>query len=142
MTAALSATRPDMAETWHISADLCRRFLEGRVSVAEKRAFVRHLVGQCEDCLALVGRITSETGYWFGKRGAEAWVERDYAAAFQAAFKFATTLEREIALDHLRGWGHWSALDRLLPQERLAAVIERKDWHHWGLFRALLDAAV
>jgi tetratricopeptide (TPR) repeat protein len=142
MSAALSATKPDMAETWHFSVDLCRRFLEGRVSAPEKRAFVRHLIGQCEDCRALLGRIAAEGGYWFGKRGAEAYVERDYTAAFQAAFKFATTVQGEIALDHLRGWGHWSALDPLLPRERLPAVIEHKDWHHWGLFRALLDAAL
>jgi tetratricopeptide (TPR) repeat protein len=141
MNAALSATTPDMAETWHLSADLCRRFLEGRVSVPEKRAFVRHLVGQCEDCLGLLGRIVAEGGYWFGPRGAKAYAEGDYAAAFQAAFKFATRAERRIALEHLRGWGHWSALDPLLPNERFSAVIEHKDWHHWGLFRALLDAA-
>jgi tetratricopeptide (TPR) repeat protein len=142
MSAALIATTtPHMAETWHLSADLCRRFLEGRVSAPEKRAFVRHLIGQCADCRALLERIAAEGGYWFGKRGAKAYAEGDYAAAFQAAFKFATTVEREIALDHLRGWGHWSVLDPLLPQERLSAVIEHKDWHHWGLFQALLDAA-
>jgi tetratricopeptide (TPR) repeat protein len=48
---------------------------------------------------------------------------------------------RRAALEHLRGWGHWSALDPLLPQERLPVVVRQKDWHHWGLFRALLDAA-
>jgi tetratricopeptide (TPR) repeat protein len=130
-----------MAETWHLSADLCRRFLEGRISAPEKRAFVRHLITQCEDCLGLLGRIVAEGGYWFGRRSAKAYAEGDYAAAFQAAFKFATRAERRIAVEHLRGWGHWAALDPLLPSERFSAVIEHKDWHHWGLFRALLDAA-
>lgn len=130
-----------MAENWHISAELCRRFLECRVSAAEGRAVVRHLLTQCEDCVALLASITAEGGYWMGGRGAEAYAEDDYAAAFQAAFKFASNAERRIAEEHLRGWGHWSALDPLLPQERLAAVIEHRDWHHWGLFRALLDAA-
>jgi tetratricopeptide (TPR) repeat protein len=133
--------RGDAPATWHLSADLCRRFIEGRVSAPEKRAFVRHLVSQCEDCLGLLGRVVAEGGYWFSPRGAKAFAEGDYAAAFQGAFKFATRAERRIALEHLRGWGHWSALDPLLPNERFSAVIEHKDWHHWGLFRALLDAA-
>ena len=128
-------------DIWHLSAELCRRFLEQRVSVFERRAVVRHLVTQCEECLGLMGRITAEGGYWFGKEGAEAYAERDYAEAFQAAFKFASGLARDIATEHLRGWGHWSALDALLPNERLPAVVMRKDWHHWGLFRAILDAA-
>jgi tetratricopeptide (TPR) repeat protein len=130
-----------MTATWHVSADLCRRFLEGRVSAPEKRAFVRHLLTQCEDCFGLLARIVAEGGYWFGKRGAEAFAEHDYTTAFQAAFQFATAIDREVALDHLRGWAHWSALDPLPPHERLPAVVERRDWHHWGLFRALLDAA-
>ncbi len=141
MNEPLPATERDMAETWHISADVCRRFLEGRVSVPERRALVRHLITDCPECLALMGRISAESGYWFGKAGAEAYVDRDYAEAFQAAFKFASQLERKLAVERVRGWGHWSALDSLLPQERLPAIIEREDWHHWGLFRALLDAA-
>jgi hypothetical protein len=32
MSEALAAAERDMAEIWHISAELCRRFLEGRVS--------------------------------------------------------------------------------------------------------------
>jgi tetratricopeptide (TPR) repeat protein len=140
MSEPLPAAPADMAETWHLSAELCRRFLEQRVSVFERRAVVRHLVTQCEDCLGLMSRITAEGGYWFGMEGAEAYAERDYAEAFQAAFKFASGLARDIATEHLRGWGHWSALDPLLPNERLPAVVARKDWHHWGLFRAILDA--
>ncbi len=131
----------DAPATWHLSAELCRRFLEGRVSAPERRALVRHLITDCPECIALIGRISAESGYWFGKPGAEAYIDRDYAEAFQAAFKFATHLERKLAVERLRGWGHWSALDSLLPQERLPAIIECKDWHHWGLFRALLDAA-
>lgn len=130
-----------MEEIGHLSADLCRRFLEKRVSAPEKRAFVRHLVTQCEDCLGLLGRIVAEGGYWFGRHGAKAYAEGDYDAAFQAASKFATRAERRIAVEHLRGWGHWSALEPLPPNERFSVVIEHKDWHHWGLFRALLDAA-
>jgi tetratricopeptide (TPR) repeat protein len=142
MSVALTAAPRDMAETWHLSAELCRRFLERRVSPAEARALMRHLLSQCEDCSRLMGRVVAETGYWFGQAGAQSHAEGDYAAAFQAAFKFASRAERQAAEEHLRGWAHWSALDPLLPPERLPAVVEHKDWHHWGLFRALLDAAL
>jgi tetratricopeptide (TPR) repeat protein len=131
----------DMAETWHISAELFRRFLDQRVTRSERRAVVRHLIAQCPECLSLVGRITAESGYWFGLDAAPALAERDYTEAFQAAFKFTSREARRIAFERLRGWGHWSALDPLLPNERLSTIVMRKDWHHWGLFRALLDAA-
>jgi tetratricopeptide (TPR) repeat protein len=141
MNEASSPSQGDGAATWHISAELCRRFLEGRVSAPERRAVVRHLITECPQCIALMGRISTEAGYWTGKGGADEHVDRDYTEAFQAAFKFATHGARRLAVERLRGWAHWSALDPLLPDERLATVIMRKDWQHWGLFRALLDAA-
>ncbi len=126
---------------WHLSADLFRRFLEERVTRPERRRIIHHLIGQCPDCLGLVGRIVAERGYWFGAAGADAFAERDYAEAFQAAFTFTDRAARRVALERLSGWGHWSALDPLLPDERLPAILEHKDWQHWGLFRAILDAA-
>ncbi len=130
-----------MTETWHLSAELFRRFLDQRVSRSERRAVARHLIGQCPECLGLVGRIVAEGGYWFGPTGEGVFAERDYAEAFQAAFKFTDREARRIAFERLRGWGHWSALDPLPPNERLPVVVSRQDWQHWGLFRALLEAA-
>jgi hypothetical protein len=141
MSDAPATDRGNEAEIWHLSADLFRRFLDLRASRSERRAVVRHLITRCPDCVALAERITAETGYWLGAEGAEAFVEGDYAQAFQAAFRFATRASRQAAVERLHGWAHWSALDPLLPHERLSAIIERKDWHHWGLFHALLDAA-
>jgi hypothetical protein len=139
MSEPLTTGPRDMANTAHLSAELVRRFLEQQVSVSERQAVVRHLVTQCPECLALTGRITAEGGYWFGA-GAEAFLERDYTEAFEAASKFTDRAARRIAVERLCGWGHWSVLDPLLPNERLPAVVIRKDWHR-GLFRALLDAA-
>jgi tetratricopeptide (TPR) repeat protein len=133
--------RGDAPATWHVSAELCRRFLEQRVSAPERRAVMRHLITQCPECLGLLGRISAESGYWFGKPGAEAYIDRDYAEAFQAALKFASSAARRMAFERLRGWAHWSALDPLLPDERFSTLVTHREWHHWGLFRALLDAA-
>jgi tetratricopeptide (TPR) repeat protein len=132
---------PDMAEPWHLSAELLRRFLDQQVSRSERRAVVRHLISQCPECLGLVGRIVAEGGYWFGKEVAAGLAEGDrFLACFEAATAFVDRESRRVAFEHLRGWAHWSALDPLLPNERLPAVVLQKDWHHWGLFRALLDA--
>ncbi len=133
--------RADAAETRHLSADLLRRFLAERVSAPERQRIVRHLLTRCPDCFAIAERITAEAGYWAGKGSADERVDRDYTEAFQSAFRFATEGARRLAVERLCGWAHWSALDPLLPQERLAAVITQRDWHHWGLFQALLDAA-
>ncbi len=142
MSQPLPADLPDMAEPRHLSAELFRRFLDHQVSQPERRMVVRHLVSQCPECLGLVGRIVAEGGYWFGKDVAAGLAENDrFAASFEAATAFVDRESRRIAFEHLRGLGHWSALDPLLPNERFSAVIEHKDWHHWGFFRALLDAA-
>jgi tetratricopeptide (TPR) repeat protein len=142
MSEPLPADPPDMAAPWHLSAELFRRFLDQRASQSERRAVVRHLISQCPECLGLVGRIVAEGGYWFGKEVAAGLAESDrFRAPFEAAAAIADCEAGRVALEHLRGWGHWSALDPLLPPERLPAVMEHKDWHHWGLFRALLDAA-
>jgi tetratricopeptide (TPR) repeat protein len=142
MSEPLPAVLEDMAKPWHLSEELFRRFLDHEVSPSEGRAVVRHLVSQCPECLGLVGRIVAEGGYWFGKEVAEGLAEHDRVlASFDAAVEFTAREPRRIAFEHLRGWAHWSALDPLLPNERLPAILARKDWHHWGLFRALLDAA-
>jgi tetratricopeptide (TPR) repeat protein len=131
-----------MAEPWHLSAELFRRFLDQRASPSERRVVVRHLITRCPQCVGLVDRIVAEGGYWFGKEVAEGLAEGDrFLASLEAAAAFADRESRRVAFELLRGWGHWSALDPLLPRERLPAVVEHKDWHHWGLFRALLDAA-
>jgi tetratricopeptide (TPR) repeat protein len=142
MSEPLPAEARDMAAPRHFSEELFRRFLDHQVSQPERRAVVRHLVSQCPECLRLVGRIVAEGGYWFGKEVAEGLAESDRVlASFEAADEFTDREPSRVAFERLRGWAHWSALDPLLPNERLPAILSRKDWHHWGLFRALLDAA-
>jgi tetratricopeptide (TPR) repeat protein len=130
-----------MAAAWHISAELFRRFLDQRASRSERRAVVRHLITQCPRCLGLVGRIVAEGGYWFGKDVAAGLADGDrFAVAFEAA-AFTGRESRRVAFEYLRGVGQWSALERLLPEERLPSIVRHREYQHWGLFRALLDAA-
>jgi tetratricopeptide (TPR) repeat protein len=128
-----------MAE-WHLSADLFRRFLDGRAKRDESKQIVRHLVRGCDECQALASRLVAESGYWFPK-GSFAASEEAYEGAFEAAFSFTTKEERRIAVERLLGWGQWAAVEPLLPEERRALVIGDRDYHHWGFYRALLDAA-
>lgn len=128
-----------MAE-WHISADLLRRFLAGRAAKDEARQVVRHLIRGCRDCKALSARLVAESGYWFPERP-PVRPDETYAAAFQAAFSFATEEERRAAVLRLRGWGQWASIEALLPAERMAEVMADRSFHHWGFYRALLDAS-
>src|ERR1700761_8611890 len=128
-----------MEEEGPISAELFRRFLELRVSKGERKTVVRHLISQCPECLSLIGRVSAEAGFWFGPTAAEAFADQDYDRAFDVALKFADRNARRVALERLRGLGHWAALKQLLPGERLEQVIEHREWQHWGLYRTLVD---
>jgi hypothetical protein len=124
---------------WHMSADLFRRFLDGRAMRDESKRLIRHLVHGCDECQGLASRLVAESGYWFPKRGFVS--EEEYEDAFQTALRFATVEERRAAIARLRGWGQWAGLEDLLPEERQQAVVAHKRYHHWGFYRALLDAA-
>ncbi len=130
-----------MAEDWHVSAELFRRFLEQRISRPERRAVIRHLLTQCSECVSRCARIVAEGGFLPGEDTPVAFASLDYEAAFKAAFRFADRNAHRVAFEYLRGVGQWAALEALQPEERLFMVVEHRDHHHWGLFRALLDAA-
>jgi tetratricopeptide (TPR) repeat protein len=130
-----------MADEWHISAELFRRFLDNRVAPAERRQVVRHLLGDCTRCTALVARIADEGAYWFPSQAAADSEAQDFGPTFRAAARFADRAARRLAVERLLGWGQWSALAPLLPEERLAVVLAHRKYRHWGLYRALLDAA-
>ena len=125
---------------WHIGADLFRRFLTGKAAKEESRRIVGHLIRGCEQCAELSGRLVREGGYWFPTRDAGFSAE-EYDQAFDAALSFGTEQERRVAVERLRGWGQWSSLDPLLPEERVALALRDKAFHHWGFYRALLDAS-
>ena len=88
--------------TWHLSADLFRRFLEVRTSPAERRAVVRHLISHCPECTARAQRVAVEGGYWFGQQ--DLADEEDYSAAFQNAFQFVDRTDHRMAFERLLGW--------------------------------------
>jgi tetratricopeptide (TPR) repeat protein len=126
----------------HISAELFRRFLDQRVASSERRAVVRHLIAQCPECLERMSGIAAEGGYWFGEDVASGLAEVENGeAAFEALVHFTDRETGEATFERLRGAGQWSALERLLPEERLSAIVEHREYQHWGLFQALLDAA-
>lgn len=128
-------------ETWHISADLLRRFIGRATTNQESMRLVRHLLRGCEQCGALTQRILDESGYWGFLKRAAGFSAEEYDQAFETALRFATQEERRAAVARLRGWGQWAALLPLLPEERDALVAAERDFHHWGFYQALLDAS-
>src|SRR5260370_30986023 len=73
-----------MAEEWHISAELFRRFLRREGTRTENRRLVRHLLGECTFCSALATRLMDEEGYWFPKRS-QGLTPDDYDKTFASA---------------------------------------------------------
>ena len=53
-------------------------------------------------------------------------------------------VERELldlAVEKLRGWGQWAALEPLPPEVRFATVESDARFHNWGLYVRLLEAS-
>jgi tetratricopeptide (TPR) repeat protein len=127
-------------QEWHISADLFRRFLAGKATKEESKRLIRHLIHGCETCVELTARLVKEGSYWFPIRDA-GYSAEEYDQAFESALTFGTEQQRRLAVERLRGWGQWSSIDPLLPGERLPFVLGHEAFHHWGFYRALLDAS-
>jgi tetratricopeptide (TPR) repeat protein len=127
-------------EEWHISAELFRRFLRREATKVENRQLVRHLVAECEICSSLATRLMDEEGYWFPKK-AHGLRPEDYGEAFAVAAQLGKVELKRSAVLRLRGWGQWSSIADLLPEERAALVESDPSFLHWGFYRALLDAA-
>jgi tetratricopeptide (TPR) repeat protein len=125
---------------WHITADLFRRFLEGRATKDEARRIVRHLVGDCTECAALTRKVVADSGYWFPRRGRRGR-DKSFEQAFESVISLVAPERRRLAVERLRGWGLWAALEELQPEERTALALGDRRYHHWGFFRALLDAS-
>lgn len=125
-------------EEWHVPEDLFGRFLRSAVSQEESHRVVRHLLAGCSRCTELVHRISTELGIW--GTGKPSW-EDAYDEVFQRAFAFATEEERRVALERLRGWGQWAALEPLNPQMRFATVEADANYHTFGLYDRLLEAS-
>lgn len=123
---------------WHAAEELCGRFLRGEASNSESRKIVGHLASGCVRCVELVHRTAvtiglspSETPIW----------ERAYDEIFQRALVFASEEEKRVALEKLRGWGQWAALEPLVPEARLASVEADASYHTPGLYDRLLEAS-
>jgi tetratricopeptide (TPR) repeat protein len=127
-----------MTEERHISEDLLGRFFRTSVSQEESREVVRHLVTGCPRCTELVHRVSHELGLWVS--GKPLW-EDAYDEIFQRAFVFATEEERQTALEKLRGWGQWAALEPLNPKARFAHIESDPRYHTVGLYDRLLEAS-
>lgn len=120
-----------MAE-WHVSEGLMERFLRTDVTQGEARQVVRHLLGGCLGCTGLAHRLAAEPGIS---------EEEAYEQVFARALAQATEAERELALERLRGWGQWTYLEALPPEERVVLVESDPRFHTWGLYDRLLEAS-
>ncbi len=125
-------------ELEHLSAEIYRRFLNRQATRAEARQVVRHLLTECPVCQDLAGRLTLDSGCWLPRPEV---VEPDYDRVLGSSIRASVRQANGMAIDRVSGWGQWAALDPLPPEERLDRVIAGRQYHHWGFYRALLDAS-
>jgi tetratricopeptide (TPR) repeat protein len=131
-----------MVERWHISAELLRGFIDRTITRQDSGRVVRHLLQGCHQCSELLQRVLQERGYWGFLERAAGFNSEDYDLAFQAARQFTTGEQRRLAESRLLGWAQWASLESLTPDERLPLVVGDPQYHHWGLYKALLDASL
>lgn len=122
----------------HVGEELLRRFLRAEAAPEEARWVVGHLVSGCPECAELAHRLSGELRLW--PRSGRAPSDDRYEEVFDRAFAFASTEERRIALERLRGWGQWAFLEPMPPGERLALVESEPSYHTFGLYDRLLEA--
>lgn len=127
-----------MADEEHVSADLMRRFLMDQVTREEAQLLVGHLIHGCEECSARMGTIAAEMGVW---RPGTALPPTAYDEIITRVFDATGERLRQRALDRLQGWGQWSALEPLLPEERMVRVLSDKSMQTWGLHQRLIEAS-
>ncbi|HEY0783577.1 MAG TPA: tetratricopeptide repeat protein [Thermoanaerobaculia bacterium] len=122
-----------MAE-WHVPEEWLRRFLKHVTSREETRRIVRHLLHGCSLCSALSQRLTAE-------QEATATVA-DYEQLFRDVELFGSRAAARHAVEKVRGWAQWAALEELPPAEREARVRPDERVHTHGFYKRLLDASL
>lgn len=130
-----------MADERHVPADLVRRYLSNETSKAEAQRVVRHLIRGCPECAAMTQELLSAgVGGWYP--GAEPAIEEgQFEEIFRRVFQAGSVELRRLAVEKLQGWARWAELDPLLPEERLARVLDEPSFHTWGLHQRLIEAS-
>lgn len=124
----------------HIPQELFERFLRSDASQEEVRQVVRHLLGGCPQCEEMSHRLSTSGLFGPGAQVEKARREQAYEEVFDRAFAFASQEEQHFAMERLRGWAQWAALEPLNPQERLDRVKSDPQYHTFGLYDRLLEA--
>lgn len=121
----------------HIGEELLGRFLRAETTREEARQVLRHLLSQCPECLALSSRLTAELGLY---SKTTSW-EEAYEEIFARTLAFANQEEERLAVEKLRGWAQWAALEPAPPQERFALIETDSRYHTYGFYQRLLEAS-
>jgi tetratricopeptide (TPR) repeat protein len=131
-----------MAED-HVSRELMQRFFRSELSRQDTHEVVRHLMRQCEDCLAVAVEVGAEEGYVYQEGDFQNALFPDdserYNAIFLRLLGSVDGVKLELARERLRGIGLWHSLEKHDPDRRLARVRNDPRMHTWGLYDRLLE---
>ena len=119
-----------------------QRFFRYELSRRDTREVVRHLVWQCETCLAVAIEAGAEEGYVyedgdFQNALVSAWAERP--GDLLGLLGSVDEAEIELARERLRGIGLWHTLEKQPQSHRLEMIRRDRRMQTWGLYDRLLE---
>jgi tetratricopeptide (TPR) repeat protein len=125
-----------MARRRHVTEPMARAFFRGTLSRDDYRRVVRHLLGRCERCLALMRRMAISEGFFTSPRPEGHEYPFEDILFYPEAERFSLAVGRVIGLAQL------AFLEGVPPAARFDLVRHHKGFQHLGLYDRLIEQAV
>jgi len=120
--------------TEHLTSGQVRDFLRGELSKDEASAVLRHLLGRCETCSALLASRSSQ-------RDAVARPPASYDQAFDRALAVVVERESPVTRERLAAPGLAARLSELPSEQQRLVIRNDPRYQTWGLCESLIRAS-
>jgi len=118
----------------HITSEQVRGFLSGELPKDQVVAVVRHLLGRCKSCAALLAAGST-------RRGEVARPASFYDHAFDHALSAVVEQEPPLARERLAAGGLAARLSELPSQQQRLLILNDPRYQTWGLCESLIEAS-
>ncbi len=127
-----------MPERRHVPEAMGRAFFRNTLSQDDYRRVVRHLLGRCERCSAMMRRVALAEGF-FGKTEEG---ERPRRYSFDDVLFYPEAESFSLAVGRIAGLAQWSFLEEVPEGARFDLVKQHKEFQHMGLYDRLVEVAI
>jgi hypothetical protein len=124
-----------MATRRHVTEPMARAFFQGTLSRDDYRRVVRHLLGRCDRCMALMRRMAITEGFFRSAR------RKGRKYAFEDILFYPEAERLSIAIGRIVGLAQLAFLEDVPPEARVDLVRHHKGFQHMGLYDRLLEQA-